>query len=147
MCVSLCPYTGLWCVSLCIHVHDCCMSPCMHAHDCDVCTCITGLDVSLCVSTVLDSGVHHFVHLFLQALVCVTCSHIPWCVSAYISTHPGVCYFCSYIPWCVPTYISAYPGVRHFVFRGLNLMCVTFCFSIYIGLWCVSLCAHQRARF
>ena len=86
----------------------------------------------------------HFVFLQYWTLVCIACafvptspsichfcSHIPWCVSAYISTYPGVCV----------TFVPAYPGVRHFVFRGLNLMCVAFCFSIYRTVMRVTLCS------
>ena len=55
------------------------------------------------------------------------------CVTVYIniSTYPGVCV----------TFVPAYPGVRHFVFRGLNLMCVAFRFSIYRTVMRVTLCS------
>ena len=132
-CHCECTCRTVVCVTLHTYMQHCDTSHCTYV---SLYTCIMDLDVSLCVSTVLDSGVHRFVRLFLQALVCVTfvpkypgvCQltflHTLVCVT-FVPTNPGVC----------QTYISAYPGVRHFVFTGLNLMCVAFRFSIYIYIY------------
>ena len=170
MCVTV--YTGQWCVILCIQLHmsstvqrhcecTCWTVVCVTLHTymqhCDMShctyvslyTCIMDLDVSLCVSTVLASGVHHFVRLFLQALACVT----------FVPKYPGVCQLTFLRTLVCVTFVPTNPGVCQLTFLH-TLVCVTLCLQdwiwcvlhfvspyIYTGLWCMSLCAHQHAWF